>query len=49
MKKVKVIDERSKIYLSENGSNYKEIIGEFIYFNKNSNYSIRIEFLEYEI
>ena len=37
-----------KMFISENEANYEEVIGEFIYFNKNSKYSIKIEFLEME-
>ena len=34
------------MFINENEANYEEVIGEFIYFNKNSKYSIKIEFFE---
>ena len=35
-----------KISISENGNDFQEVIGDLIYFDKDSNYSIKIEFLE---
>ena len=34
------------MYLSENGNDYKQVFGEFIFFKKNSNYLIKLVFIK---
>ena len=47
MKKIQVINERSKIYVSENGSDFRKVNDELMYFNKNTEYLIKLEFMEF--
>ena len=46
MKKVSI--GKSKMYIKENDEDYKEVIGDLIYFNKDSEYLIKLEFLKDE-
>ena len=46
MKKVNI--GKSKMYIKENDEDYKEVIGDLIYFNKDSEYLIKLEFLKDE-
>ena len=40
--------ERSRMLVSENGGDFKKVTGELMYFNKDSKYLIKLEFIEFD-